>query len=541
MDYFPERTMKAKRICRFLVILILSTPLAGEEHQHQAMESLGRVNFPISCAPAVQSTFTRGVALLYSFEYEQAQQAFQNVAQKDPACAMAYWGQAMSLFHPLWDRPRKAALEEGAQLLGKARGLVSTPREHDYIQALGVFYSNTDVMDHPKRANAYCEAMRGVTERNPGDREAQVFYALSLLGSGREDDPNHTNERQAVEILTKLMEEEPTHPGIAHYIIHACDNPQMASLALPAARKYASIAPASAHAVHMPSHIFARLGLWQDDIQSNLAAIQVADKMAEMHMHTSHHRVHSMDFLEYAYLQIGDDAKARQEVEELAAMKLLHGDEDFMQDYLQSRQSSFPVVYAIERRRWSEALNLQPSEKAEPYAKAPIYWGRAVAAGHLNDARAAEDAMKRYDELVEMTRKGPKPYIAEGMKQPRKIMAAWSDYAAGKHDQAAGELKEVADEQDRIGKGETDIPAREMLADMLLDSGHADQALAQYEISLKTDPNRFNGLYGAAKAASALEQKDKAASYYTQLLKNCTGVQSDRPELEQARTLAAAR
>ena len=533
--------MKAKPLSRFLLIALLATPLSAADDQHQAQESLGSVSFPISCAPAVQSTFTRGVALLYSFEYEQAQQAFRTVARTDPACAMAYWGQAMSLYHPLWNRPSKAALEEGAQLLTQARGRKSTPRERDYIQALGAFYSNTDTIDHPKRAKAYCEAMRGVTERNPGDREAQVFYALSLLGSAPENDPNHSNERQAVEILTKLMEEEPTHPGIAHYIIHASDNPQMASLALPAARRYAAIAPASAHAVHMPSHIFARLGLWQDDIQSNLAAIRVADQMAEMHMHAMHHRVHSMDFLEYAYLQIGDDAKARQEVEEVEKLKLMQGDEDFMQEYLETRQSTFPVVYAIERRQWTEALHLEPREDALPYAVAPIYWGRAVAAGHLRDARAAADALQRYDELVLKTQKGSKPYLAEGMQQPRKVMAAWADYAAGRQEQAVGALEAVATEQDKAGKGETDLPAREMLADMLLESGHADEALAQYEISLSTDPNRFNGLYGAAQAAIALQQKDKAASYYAQLLKNCNGIRSDRPELEQARTLAAAK
>jgi hypothetical protein len=533
--------MKAKSLSRFLLIALLATPLAAADDQHQARESLGSVSFPVSCAPAVQSTFTRGVALLYSFEYEQAQQAFQTVARTDHACAMAYWGQAMSLYHPLWNRPSKAALEEGAQLLSKARGLEATPRERDYIQALGAFYSNTDPIDHPKRANAYCEAMRGVTERNPGDREAQVFYALSLLGSAPENDPNHSNERRAVAILNKLMEEEPSHPGIAHYIIHACDNPQMASLALPAARRYAAIAPASAHAVHMPSHIFARLGLWQDDIQSNLLAIRVADQMAAMHMHAMHHRVHSMDFLEYAYLQIGDDSKARQEVEEVEKLKLMEGDEDFMQEYLETRQSTFPVIYAMERRQWTEALHLEPREDALPYSKAPVYWGRAVAAGHLRDAQAAADALKRYDELVEKTQRGPKPYLAEGMQQPRKVMAAWADYAAGRQEQARSALQAVAAEQDKVGKGETDLPAREMLADMLLESGHAAEALAQYEISLSTDPNRFNGLYGAAQAAIALQQKDKAASYYAQLVKNCSGIRSDRPELDEARTLAAAK
>jgi len=498
------------------------------------------VNFPTSCAPATQSSFTRGMALLYSFEYEQAEQTFASVAQKDPNCAMAYWGQAMSLYHQLWERPSKSALQHGAELLGKARELKTTPREHDYIQALSAFYRDDDPKKHEARAEAYCKAMKGVVDRNPEDREAQVFYALSLLASSPDDDPNLTNAKAAVAILTKLFEEQPAHPGIAHYIIHSCDNPHMASLALPAARKYAAIAPASAHAVHMPSHIFARLGLWQDDIQSNLQAIQIADKQAEMHLHTMHHKVHSMDFLEYAYLQIGDDADAKKQVEGLSSMRLQHGDAEFMHAYLQARQSGFPVVYAIERRQWKEALGLEPKAEAEPYAKSTVYWGRAIAAGHLHDAGAAQDALQHFDELVEVTHKGPKSYLADSMKQPRKVVAAWAAYAAGKQEDAVRELTAVADEQDKVGKGETEIPAREMLADLLLDSGKTQEALAQYEISLKTDPNRFNGLYGAAQAASKLQQKEKAATYLAQLLKNCAGSHSDRPELAQAKTLVAA-
>jgi len=290
----------------------------------------------------------------------------------------------------------------------------------------------------------------------------------------------------------------------------------------------------------MPSHIFARLGLWQDDIQSNLRAIEIADQQARMHVHTMHHRVHSMDFLAYAYLQVGDDARARAQLDRLAKMHVMHGDEDFMQDYLQTRQSSFPVLYALERRQWREALSLEPAKDAEPYAQTPVYWGHAVAAGHLRDAAAAQDALNHYDELVAATRKGQKAYIVDSMKQGRKEMQAWADFAAGKEADALRQLKEVAEEQDQIGKGETDLPAREMLADMLLNAGKAQDALEQYEISLKTDPNRFNGLAGAAAAAQRLQQKEKAAGYYAQLLKNCSGSHSERPELQQAKLLVAA-
>jgi tetratricopeptide (TPR) repeat protein len=536
-----------KNILLATVVAIFSAAfpvLSQESHHHEGMTTggadLGSVNFPITCASGTQEIFTRGVALLYSFEYEQSKQTFEKVREKDPNCAMAYWGQGMSLYHQLWERPSKTSLQHGAELLEKASSLKSTPREHDYIEALAVFYRHPD-QDHEKRAEAYCQAMKGVTERNVQDREAQVFYALALLGSAPENDPEHKNAREAVAILTKLFQQEPTHPGIAHYIIHSCDNPQMASLALDASRKYASIAPSSAHAVHMPSHIFARLGLWQDDIQSNLHAIEIADQQAAMHMHTTHHKVHSMDFLEYAYLQIGDDADAKKQVDELAAMKMIEGDEDFMQDYMQGAQSIFPVVYAVERRQWREALALEPKVDAAPYSKTPIYWGKAVAAGHLHDPATAEAALKQYDELVEATKKGPKPYIANGFKQQRKELVAWAAFAGGKLDEAVKTMTAVADEQDQVGKGETDLPAREMLADMLLESGQAKQALEQYEIALETDPNRFNGLYGAAQAASKLEQKEKAAWYYSQLIKNCDGSHSDRPELQQAKTLVAAR
>src|SRR5579864_9207617 len=350
--------MKAPKLTllAFICTLSLATDLlvAQEpQHHHDADEQVGTVSFPTSCAPAVQTQFERGVALLYSFEYEMADAQFEEVAKKDPRCAMAYWGQAMTLYHELWDRPSKAALAHGAELLAKARSLQApTARERDYILALSVFYSDTDKLDHNQRADAYAKAMQGVYERNPNDHEAAIFYALSLLASGPERDPNLINAKAAVAILNKLYDKEPNHPGIAHYIIHSCDNPAMASLALPAARKYAGIAPASPHAVHMPSHIFARLGLWQDDINSNLAAIRVADAMAEHH-HVMHHKVHSMDFLEYAYMQIGDDARAKATIEQVAAIRMEQMDPEF-ENYLLARQSEGPAKYALERSERSE-------------------------------------------------------------------------------------------------------------------------------------------------------------------------------------------
>ena len=534
------------RFCVFLFLPILALApscFAQNEphHHHDSGEKLGTVSFPVSCTAATQAQFERGMALLYSFEYETAINQFEEIQKKDPACAMAYWGQAMSLYHQLWERPSKADLQRGAELLAKARSLnPPTARERDYIQALTVFYSDTDKLDHEKRAEAYAKAMNGVYQRNPQDREAAVLYALALLASAPERDPDLVNAKAAVAILNKLYEEQPDHPGIAHYIIHSCDNPSMASLALPAARKYAGIAPASAHAVHMPSHIFARLGLWQDDINSNLAAIQIADQMATMRIHVMHHKMHSMDFLEYAYLQIGDDTHAKAEADAFASIPESSADSQF-KDYFQFRKAMAPAMYAIERRQWKEALNQQPAANTPPHVQLVAYWSRAIAAGHLRDSAAAQDALKHGDELIEATRKGDKAYLADSLKDTHDVMQAWTDYASGKTTEAVALLRSVADTEDKIGKGETDLPVREMLADMLMQMQKPNEALVEYETSLRTDPNRFNGLYGAAQAAEMSQQKEKAAAYYAQLLKNCDGVHSDRPELSQAKTLLAAK
>jgi tetratricopeptide (TPR) repeat protein len=285
----------------------------------------------------------------------------------------------------------------------------------------------------------------------------------------------------------------------------------------------------------MPSHIFARLALWQDDIDSNLAAIRLADGLAAHH-HVLHHKVHSMDFLEYAYMQIGDDASAEATIQQVAAIPVEKMDPEF-EDYLLIRQTEGPVKYALERRQWKEALDLQPNAGVPSYVQLVTYWGRAVAAGHLHDAAAAQDALKHYDELLEATRKGPRSYIADSLKNEHEVVRAWTAYAAGKSDDAVRLLRAVADDQDKIGKGETALPAREMLADMLLELQRPQEALTEYEISLRTDPNRFNGLYGAAQAATQAKQREKADAYYAQLLKNCEGSRSDRSELAQAKTV----
>jgi tetratricopeptide (TPR) repeat protein len=289
----------------------------------------------------------------------------------------------------------------------------------------------------------------------------------------------------------------------------------------------------------MPSHIFARLGLWQDSIASNAAALKAADKMEEMHFHMAHHRMHAMDYMHYAYLQIGDDQSAKSVSDAMAKMNRAEIESDY-QDYYDDMVSSMAARYAIERRQWKEALALQPIKDAAPQQQVVTYWAHAVAAGHLHDAAAAQDALKHYDELLEIARKGSKAYRAGYLKNEHNEAQAWAAYAQGKNDEAVRILREVADTQDKVGKGETESPAREMLADMLLESDRPKEALAEYEVALKTDPNRFNELNGAAQAAEKLDQKEKASGYYAQLLKNCQGIDSDRPELAKAKTLVAS-
>ena len=535
--------MKSKSVLFVLALLCVARPLLADEGHHHLGpdEKLGAVSFPTSCDAAMQKPFERGVALMHSFEYESAEAQFKAVATQDPKCAMAYWGQALSLYHQLWSRPTKANLKRGNDLLEQAKALnPKTERERGYIGALAVFYHDADSIDHRKRADLYSDAMEKVYRNSPKDREAAVFYALSLLGSGPEDDPAKANQRKAVAILNQLFEQDPGHPGIAHYIIHACDNPQMAPLGLTAARKYASIAPSSAHAVHMPSHIFARLGLWQDDIQSNEAALLAAEKMGAMHLHVMHHKMHSLDFLESAYLQVGDDQKAKAEWDELKTVRKEDVEEEF-QDYSDAMKAGFAARYALERRQWREALALQPVEGSRPFVQALTYWAHAVAAGHLHDVAAAQTAADQFNAMVEATKKSDKSHEAKYMANNHDEAQAWLAFAQGRNDDSLRLLRAVADKQDQVGKGETETPAREMLADMLLEMNRPQDALVEYEIALKTDPNRFNGLYGAARAAEMSHQNGKASGYYAQLIRNCQGSNSDRVELAKAKTLVAAK
>ncbi len=514
--------------------------LADETHHHEDLtaEQLGTVHFPVSCAASVQKPFERGVALLHSFWYEEAEKQFVQVASDDPACAMAHWGVAMSLWHQLWDHPSAATTKRGLAELKKAQSLhPKTDRERDYIAGLRTYYSKRG--DHEERAKAYSGAMEHVYQRYPDDREAAAFYALSLLASEPDSDTTFANRKQAAAVLEKLFKEEPTHPGVAHYLIHSYDKPQLAELGLPAARSYARIAPAAPHALHMPSHIFARLGLWQDDIDSNLASIAATRKTAAMHMGGEGHQFHAMDFLVYAYLQSGREADAQgviADVRTMPAMKDMYGQGYDPRAYALSK---FPALYALELHHWMEAAALTPAPNADPTDKSITYWARAIGAARAGNVADARKDIAELESIHQELVKNKKSSHAQLVEAAQKQAEAWVAHADGRDEDAVKVLRAIAEEEESTGDEPEDIPAREMLADLLLETKHPEQALAEYETDLKFNPNRFNGLYGAAGAAEAAGKSEKATAYYAQLIKVCNGSNSDRPELGRAKALVA--
>ena len=511
-----------------------------DNHHHEDLNEaqLGTIHFPVSCAESQQKSFQRGVALLHSFWYEEAQKEFEQLLKDDPTCAMAHWGIAMSLWHQLWNHPEGKVLDQGlAEVHAASKGKTSA-RERAYVNALRAFYNHSDKLDHEARAHAYSSAMKKVYESYPDDHEAAVFYALSLLASEPDDDPTFASRKQAAAILEKLFAIEPDHPGVAHYLIHSYDKPQLAELGLPAAGRYALVAPAAPHALHMPSHIFARVGLWDDDIKSNLASVAATRKTAAMHMGGEGHQFHAMDFLVYAYLQSGREDEAAKIIDEVRHMPPMHDMYGMGFDPRTYALSQFPAIYDLELRRWADAAALEPVEGTARGDKAITYWARAIGAarsGKLDQARKDLAAIEvvRKDQLAQ-NHKGYADTVAHDYTEA----AAWIAHAEGKNEEAVKSLRELADKDDKLGDEPRGIPPREMLADMLLEMNQPQQALTEFQTDLKFSPNRFNALYGAAQAATAAGDKPLASRYFAQLLKTCEGSPSLRSELAKARESA---
>lgn len=522
-------------LCLILTVCSRGLPAdEGHQHLHQS-ETLGTVSFPISCAPVTQKPFERGVALMHSFWYDEAEKQFKTLEEKDPNCAIVYWGEAMSLLRQLVSRPEEPDLKRGWELIQRAQAMgAKTGRERDYIDALAFFYRDYDKVDYEKRVEAYSRAMDGVYQRYPKDEQAAVFYALSLLSWSVDRDPL-ANPKKAIAILEQVFKANPNDPGAAHYLIHAADAPQLAQLGLPAARRYAQIAPGAPHALHMPSHIFVRLGLWREDIQSNLSSLRAARQPSAMHI-GAENQIHAMEFLAYAYLQIGEDNNAKKMVDEFSQIAREDVTKNLRSVYFDSRLAYFPAMYALEMHQWKQALALQPPTGVEPRNQAITYWARAVAAGHLRDLAAARSAVSQYDAMLEATEKGVHAFSSMRMETEQDEARAWLAFLEGRNEDAVGLLGRVAEKQDVEGKGEVALPAREMLGDMLLEMDRPEAALAEYEKAMKVDPNRFNGLYGAGRAAELDHEQGKAAAYYEQLLTNCDGATSTRPELSHAKS-----
>ncbi|MGB0030092.1 MAG: hypothetical protein WBP77_02800 [Candidatus Sulfotelmatobacter sp.] len=530
----------------FFFATFASTALADDEqtqHHHEDLTTtqLGTVTFPVSCAPDVQKPFERGVALLHSFWYEEAEKEFQQIAIDDPHCVMAHWGVAMSLWHQLWNNPDAKVIQRGLDEVHEAKTTdgPTTAREKAYIAAIATFYNNSKKLNHEARAKAYSDAMKKVYESYPDDHEAAAFYALSLLASEPHDDETFANRKQAAAVLENLFAIEPDHPGVAHYLIHAYDKPQLAQLGLPAARRYAQIAPAAPHALHMPSHIFARVGLWQDDINSNLASIAATRKTAAMHMGGEGHQFHAMDFLVYAYLQSGREADAQKVIDEVKAMpkmKSMYGD-DF--DPQTNALTKFPAIYDLELRHWSDAAVLQVVPGSLRGDQSITYWARAIGAARSGNLAQAHKDLEQIEAIRKEFVAEKKTEYAEAVGEDYQEAAAWVAHAEGKDEEAITGLRVLADKTDKLGDEPEGIPAREQLADMLLEAKRPQQALAEYQTDLRLNPNRFNGLYGAARAAEAAGKQADATEYYALLLKICDGSNSTRPELSRARELVA--
>ena len=525
-----------------LALLAPARAVAQHEHEHdhahEAPEGFGTVHFPTTCKPQFQPAFDRAVAMLHSFAYPEAAQAFADIAAKDPDCAMAQWGIAMSYFHTIWGPPTPDEFAAGRAAAEKA--ILLSPRvsdrEQDLIAAIGAYYRG-DGIPHATRVATYETAMATVAERDPDDHEVQIFYALAILGVAYNSPPDKTyaRQKQAAAILNRLLPLEPDHPGIAHYMIHSFDYPELAELALPAARAYAKIAPAAPHALHMPSHIFTRLGYWQESISSNLASAAAARALMA-HTHpgaTAYEGLHAMDYLEYAYLQTGQDARAQGIVDSLARIASLDA------PALQAGYAlaAIPARYALERRDWkaASALGAQPASfpwEKYPYAEAIVHLARAVGAAHTGDLVTARRATARLD-TIQAGLRGQKGFDwATQVEIQHREAQAWLAYAEKKPDQAVTLMRAAADLEDSTDKHPVTpgavLPAREQLADLLVEQGKPGAALAEYEASLKLAPARLNSYVGAALAAQRSGQNDKAKLYKDRLLAMCSGSVPDR-------------
>jgi hypothetical protein len=535
-----------------LVILcgVFAAPCQEDHSQHkQAVAGLGIVDLSTSCNARAQALISRAAAMLHSFGYEEARLTFREAANADPTCGMAHWGVARTWYHPIWAPPSADELRQGAAALDVALATgAKTERERDYIHSLAVFYKDWQTVDHTTRAKAYEQALAKVSERYPGDDEAAIFHALQLVAVGYLDptDKTYQWQRKGAEILNRLLPQHPNHPGVAHYIIHSVDYPSTAELGLQAARAYAKIAPDSSHALHMPSHIFTRLGLWDDSIVSNTAAARSAIAQAQR-LHGgggAFDQLHAIDYLVYAYLQEARDESARELVTELTAITRLD-ENQFAAAYA---FAATPARWALERHDWKAAAMLEPQPAWFPWkqfrnVEALVYYARAVGAARAGDAAAA----RRSVEQIGAIRKALP--VTRDYDWAGSIAAQWEAasaliaFAEGKKDEGLRLLRAAADREDAVDKHPVTpgalLPVREILADLLLENGAAPEALKEYQAVLKIAPRRFNATAGAAMAADKAGDAGQSRAYALQLLEIAKNADTLRPQLLWARNYLA--
>jgi Tfp pilus assembly protein PilF len=494
-------------------------------------EDLGKVHFETSCKPDAQARFDQAMLYQHSFWYRASQKSFEDALKADPDCAIAYWGIALSLLYNPHVAPPAKNLAEGAAALEKAKAVsAKTQRERDYIDALSTMYTDYDKVDHRTRVLAYLRATEQLAQRYPDDDEAQIYYALALNVAASPADKTYANQLKGAEILEKIWTRQPEHPGVAHYLIHLYDTPALAEKGLAAARRYAKIAPDAAHAQHMPSHIFTRLGYWQESIASNIVSARVAKDAADFH-----EQLHAMDYLVYAYLQTGQDGKARAVLDSMNAVT------GFTETFLPGPYALAvsPARYAIDRGDWKAAAELQVRPSPLPNVQAITYFARALGAALSGNPEAAKVDVAKLAELRDKLRDAKDGYWSEQVDIQTQVATACVLYADGKRNDALKAMSAAADAEEKTEKHPvtpgTPKPARELYGVMLLESGSATEALAAFEATLKKEPNRLGAYAGAAKSAEKAGDKVKARDYYQKIVAIADGADDTRTEVVAAR------